>query len=84
MISFKGLGAGYMSCIWIYKGELLPSNARDVGSGLATSIAVASFFLASKLSPTLESLIGIPNLFWIFGIVGLGVFVFSYFCIPET
>ena len=73
-----------MSCIWIYKGELLPSNARDIGSGLATSIAVTSFFMAGKFSPSLEAAIGLPALFWIFAAIGYGVFVFGYFCIPET
>ena len=73
-----------MACIWIFQSELLPSNARDIGSGLATSIAVTSFFLAGKFSPSIEANVGLSTTFWIFSGIGYGVFIFGVFCIPET
>ena len=65
-------------------GELLPSDARGLGTGVVIGINVVNFFLIVKFTPTLIDWIDLNGLFWIYGGIGFSLVIFVYFCLPET
>ena len=65
-------------------GELLPSNARGIGSSIVTTSNIISIFVVVKLAPSLEETMSLDGMFWMFTSVTIGVIVFAYFCVPET
>ena len=81
---YTGLSCGFVMITFCVLGELLPSNARGVGTGLVTGISVISFFAMVKFTPTMVQIIDLNGLFWIFACVGYSLVTFAYFCLPET
>ena len=84
MLYQLGYQAGYISVIFMLLGELLPSNARGMGSSIIVQIHNISQFLAIKSAPACEDLLGIDGLFFMFASVTLFSIVFVYFFVPET
>ena len=81
---YTGLSGGFEIITFAVFGELLPSNARGIGTGLVSGIATLSFFLIVKFTPTLLRILGLHGLFWAFAFVGYSLVAFAYFCLPET
>ena len=81
---YTGLSGGFAMITFAVLGELLPSNARAIGTGLVSAISTLSFFLIVKFTPSLLEIIDISGLFWGFAFVGYSLVVFAYFCLPET
>ena len=81
---YTGLSGGFAMITFAVLGELLPSNARAIGTGLVSAISTLSFFLIVKFTPSLLEIIDISGLFWGFAFVGYSLVGFAYFCLPET
>ena len=64
--------------------ELLPSNARSIGSSIATFFSILSLYVLVKVGPTLQATIGLDGLFWLFSGVTCCSIVFCYCFVPET
>ena len=84
MLYQLGYQAGYISVIFMLLGELLPSNARGIGSSIIVQIHNISQFLAVKSAPACEDLLGIDGLFFMFACVTAFSIIFVYFFVPET
>ena len=81
---YTGLSGGYCMITFAVLGELLPSDARGLGTGVVIGINVVNFFLIVKFTPTLIDWIDLNGLFWIYGGIGFSLVIFVYFCLPET
>ena len=81
---YGGYFAGYVTVIFTLLAELLPSNARNVGSSLATTGSISSLFILIKFGPTLQEEIGLDGCFWLFSVVTFCSIIFCYFFVPET
>ena len=81
---YTGLSGGFVMITFAVIGELLPSNARAIGTGLVSAISTLSFFLIVKFTPFLLEVIDLSGLLWGFGFVAYSLVVFAYFCLPET
>ena len=68
---YSGYFGGYVSVMFTLLAELLPSNARSIGSSIATFFSILSLFVLVKVGPTLQATIGLDGLFWLFS----GVFL---------
>ena len=81
---YGGYSAGYVTVIFALLSELLPSNARNIGSSLATTFSISSLFILIKLGPTLQEKIGLDGCFWLFSGITFFSIIFCYFFVPET
>ena len=84
LLYYGGYFAGYVTVIFTLLAELLPSNARNVGSSLATTGSISSLFILIKFGPTLQETIGLDGCFWLFSVVTFCSIIFCYFFVPET
>ena len=81
---YAGYFGGYVSVCFIFLAELLPSNARNIGSSMATACSILSLFILVKIAPTIQDSIGLDGLFWLFSGVTSCSIVFCYCFVPET
>ena len=84
LLMYTGISGGMTSTAFALFSELLPSNARGFGTGVLSAIGFTSLFCSTKFTPNMEELLGFHGMFWLFSVVGFGVAIFSFFCIPET
>ena len=84
LIYFAGYSMGWVAVCFMLLGELLPSNAREMGSFIAVECSTISAMLLVKFLPELKSHLGLDGLFWMFSGISIFAIVFAYFFIPET
>ncbi|KAL0268319.1 UNVERIFIED_CONTAM: hypothetical protein PYX00_010311 [Menopon gallinae] len=75
---------GVLVIPWSLIGELLPLHIRGKGSGFTIAVAYLLMFISVKLFIIVLDLIGIINVFIIFGSVSAALTLFVYFRLPET
>lgn len=75
---------GLVPLPWTMVGELFPLQARDYGSGIASSTAFISMFIVVKTCPYMFSSIGSSGTFLVYGCVALVETVFLFLVLPET
>lgn len=73
-----------VTVIFTLVAELLPSNARNVGSGLAIAGSISSQFILLKFAPTLQEQIGLDGCFGLFSGTTFCSIVFCFVFVPET
>ena len=81
---YAGYFGGYVPVCFIILAELLPSNARSIGSSMATTCSISSLFVLIKFAPALQDALGLDGSFWLFSGVTFCSVIFCYFCVPET
>ena len=84
LLYYGGYHGGYVTVTFALLAELLPSNARSIGSSITTTLSISSMFILVKFGPTLQENIGLDGLFWMFAGVTSFSIVFCYFFVPET
>ena len=84
LLFYTGLSAGLVSVGFILFGELLPSNARDIGTTLVSTLLNFSFFASTKSVPYLREALGLHGLFYLYSSVACISIVFGCLSIPET
>ena len=84
LLYFGGYASGFVTVCHMLLGELLPSNARGIGSCIVVQSSNVSFFLVTKFTPYCANALGMDGFFWMFSIITLVSILFAYFCVPET
>jgi MFS family permease len=84
LVYFAGYSTGYVSIGFMLLGELLPSNAREMGSFLINQCTNISLIILIKFVPDLQEVLGLDGLFCLFSGIAVFSIIFAYFCIPET
>ena len=84
LLYFGGYTSGFVTVCHMLLGELLPSNARGIGSCIVVQCSNISFFLVTKFTPYCAKALGMDGFFWLFSIITLISILFFYFCVPET
>ena len=84
ILFYTGATVGIISVTFMLFGEILPSNAREIGTTLICTIMSISFFTSTKVVPHLRKVLTLHGLFFTYSAVGWISIVFGYFCIPET
>ena len=75
---------GFSIIPWTLVDELLPTSVKGKLSGIMNAIAFLDIFVVNKIFPHLQSLIGLQNVFLLFGIFSLAATIFVYKFVPET
>ena len=81
---YGGYFGGYVTVTFILLAELLPSNARNIGSSMASACSILSMFIVVKFIPILKGTIGLDGCFWFFSGATFCSLVFCYIFVPET
>ena len=68
----------------LFQGELLPAKFRSFGSSLLGIVDSVSLFIAVKLVPTLQEVLGMHGTFYFYTVNCCSVAIISYFYMPET
>jgi MFS family permease len=69
---------------WLLISEIYPSKIRGLAEGTAASANWAANLLVSLTFLTLLSALGPSRTFWLYGLLGIGSWIFSYYLVPET
>ena len=81
-IMFFSLGWGPIP--WLLMGEIFPPRVRGAASSVVTLVNFVLIFVVTNSFPyMLETMYG-QGTFWFFAVFCLIIFVYTYFCVPET
>lgn len=69
---------------WLLISEIYPTTARGQAMSLATVAIWGSDFLVTETFLSLVGWVGLRGSFWLFAVVCVAAFVFSWYLIPET
>jgi sugar porter (SP) family MFS transporter len=69
---------------WLLISEIYPSKIRGLAEGAAASANWAANLLVSLTFLTLLNALGPSRTFWLYGLLAIGSFIFSYYLVPET
>jgi sugar porter (SP) family MFS transporter len=81
-VGFWALGPAAASFLLI--SEIYPLRIRGTAMSIATVSLWAAYLLSSLTFLTLIDLLGRSGTFWLYGLVGIFVWFFVYFLVPET
>ena len=84
ILMYTGFCGGVVTITFALLGELLPSNARGIGTTLVITLSNISFFTATKLTTYLKETLGLHGMFWLFSGISYSSGIVAYFCVPET
>jgi SP family galactose:H+ symporter-like MFS transporter len=69
---------------WLLIAEIYPLRIRGIAEGTAASANWAANLLVSMTFLTLVEAVGPTRTFWLYGILAVASWVFSYYLVPET
>lgn len=84
MIYVASFAVGLGPVFWLLISEIYPLAVRGRAMSLATVMNWAANLLVALTFLSLIQWAGRGNTFWIYGIIGLGTWVFAYKLVPET
>ena len=69
---------------WLLISEIYPLKVRGLAAGIASGTNWASNFIVSLTFLTLVQRLGSSRTFWLYGLLALAAWLFSYYLVPET
>jgi len=69
---------------WLLISEIYPLKIRGLAAGIAAGANWTSNFVVSLTFLMLLDLLGPSSTFWLYGVLALGAWLFSYYLVPET
>ena len=69
---------------WLLISEIYPLKIRGLAAGIAAGANWTSNFVVSLTFLMLLDLLGPSSTFWLYGLLALGAWLFSYYLVPET
>jgi sugar porter (SP) family MFS transporter len=69
---------------WLLIAEIYPLKIRGGAEGLAAGANWAANFLVSLTFLTLVQMFGPSQTFWLYGVLSVAAWIFSYYLVPET
>jgi MFS transporter, SP family, galactose:H+ symporter len=76
------VGPGTVSFLLI--SEIYPLKIRGLAMSIATVVLWSSYLLVTLTFLTLIETLGRAGTFWLYGLLGIGAWLFVYFLVPET
>jgi SP family galactose:H+ symporter-like MFS transporter len=69
---------------WLLISEIYPLKIRGLAMSIASIANWGSNLLVALTFLTLTQVLGRPGTFWLYGLAGIGAWLFAYFLAPET
>ena len=84
MLYVGAFAIGLGPVFWLLISEIYPLKIRGVAMSVATSANWGANLFVALTFLTLIQATGRSSTFWIYGLVGVGAWLFTWFYIPET
>lgn len=70
--------------VWVIMSEIFPNRIRGKATAIASMVLWAADYIVSQTFPPMLASAGPAITFWIFGVMSLVTFVFTWRIVPET
>lgn len=84
MLYVGSFAVGLGPVFWLLISEIYPVKIRGLAMSIATVANWGANLLVALTFLTLIQFIGRPGTFWLYGLVGIGAWIFAYILVPET
>jgi SP family galactose:H+ symporter-like MFS transporter len=84
MLYVGSFAVGLGPVFWLLISEIYPVKIRGQAMSIATIANWGANLLVALTFLTLVHALGRPGTFWLYGLVGVGAWVFAYALVPET
>jgi len=84
MMYVGAFAIGLGPVFWLLISEIYPLKIRGLAMSMATVANWGVNLLVALTFLTLIQLLGRPGTFWLYGLVGVGAWLFAYRLVPET
>jgi SP family galactose:H+ symporter-like MFS transporter len=84
MVSVASFAISLGPVFWLLISEMYPLKVRGLAAGIASGANWASNFIVSLTFLTLVQTLGASSTFWLYGLLALSSWFFSYYLVPET
>jgi hypothetical protein len=81
-VAFFAIGLGPI--FWLLISEIYPLKIRSSSQGLAATFNWGANLLVTLTFLTLVQALGASRIFWMFGVLTIAAWIFSYYLVPET
>jgi MFS family permease len=84
MVYVGAFAIGLGPIFWLLIAEIYPLRMRGRAMSVATTLNWGSNLLVALTFLTLVELLGSAGRFWLYALLSVGAFAFTYFLVPET
>lgn len=84
MLYVGSFAVGLGPVFWLLISEIYPLKIRGLAMSIATVANWGANLLVALTFLTLIQIMGRPGTFWLYGMVGIGAWIFAYVLVPET
>ena len=84
MLYVGSFAVGLGPVFWLLISEIYPVKVRGLAMSIATVANWGANLLVALTFLTLTQVLGRPATFWLYGLVGIGAWIFAYALVPET
>ncbi len=84
MLYVGSFAVGLGPVFWLLISEIYPVKVRGLAMSIATVANWAANLLVALTFLTLVQLLGRPGTFWLYGLIGVGAWIFAFVLVPET
>ena len=84
MLYVGSFAVGLGPVFWLLISEIYPVKIRGLAMGIATVANWGANLLVALTFLTLIRIMGRSGTFWLYGLVGIGAWIFAYVLVPET
>jgi MFS family permease len=84
MLYVGSFAVGLGPVFWLLISEIYPLKIRGLAMSVATVGNWGANLIVALTFLTLVQIMGRPGTFWLYGLVGIGAWLFVYILVPET
>jgi SP family galactose:H+ symporter-like MFS transporter len=84
VIYVGSFAVGLGPVFWLLISEIYPLKIRGLAMSIASIVNWGANLVVALTFLTLTQVLGRPGTFWLYGLVGVGAWLFAYFLVPET
>ncbi len=84
MLYVGSFAVGLGPVFWLLISEIYPVKTRGLAMSIATVANWGANLFVALTFLTLVHVLGRPGTFWLYGLVGIGAWIFAYALVPET
>lgn len=84
MLYVGSFAVGLGPVFWLLISEIYPVKIRGLAMSIATVANWGANLLVALTFLTLVQFMGRPGTFWLYGLVGIGAWIFAFILVPET
>lgn len=84
MLYVASFAIGLGPVFWLLISEIYPLRVRGLAMSIASEANWGSNLIIALTFLTLVQILGRSGTFWLYGLVGVGAWIFAYLLVPET